>query len=117
MATIMAGLACGEPSPLAWEILRDASDMFFSCPDWVAAKGMRLLGNPLDDDARIISGESGAVTAGLLAALLTKDSLGEARSALGLDRESRVLLFSTEGATDPLNYRRIVWDGTYPAED
>ena len=117
MATIMAGLACGEPSPPAWELLRDYSEMFFSCPDWVAANGMRLLGNPLAEDPRIISGESGAVTAGLLAALLTADSLRDARAALRLGRNSRVLLFSTEGATDPENYRRIVWNGAYPAEE
>ena len=117
MATIMAGLACGEPSPPAWELLRDYSEMFFSCPDWVAANGMRLLGNPLAEDPRIISGESGAVTAGLLAALLTADSLRDARAALRLGRNSRVLLFSTEGATAPENYRRIVWNGAYPAEE
>jgi diaminopropionate ammonia-lyase len=70
MTTIMAGLACGEPNRIAWELLRDYSDVFFSCPDWVAAKGMRMLGNPLNNDPCIISGESGAVTAGLLAALM-----------------------------------------------
>ena len=117
MATIMAGLACGEPSPPAWELLRDYSDMFFSCPDWVAANGMRLLGNPLPEDPRIISGESGAVTAGLLVALLTADSLRDARAALRLDRDSRILLFSTEGATDPDNYQRIVRNGAYPTEE
>ncbi len=115
MTTIMAGLACGEPNPIAWELLRDYSDVFFSCPDWVAAKGMRMLGNPLKDDPRVISGESGAVTTGLLAALMKNDDLEDARAALGLDRNSRVLLISTEGDTDPMRYRSIVWDGEYPS--
>lgn len=115
MATIMAGLACGEPNTISWEVLRDYSDMFFSCPDWVAAKGMRLLGNPLDDDRRVVSGESGAVTAGVLPALLTSDYLKEARDTLGLDENSQILLFSTEGDTDPRKYRSIVWDGEYPS--
>lgn len=115
MATIMAGLACGEPNRIGWEVLRDYSDLFFSCPDWVAANGMRILGNPLNDDPRVISGESGAVTAGLLTALLKKDDLRDARTALGLDKNSRVLLISTEGDTDPDKYRRIVWNGEYPS--
>jgi diaminopropionate ammonia-lyase len=115
MTTIMAGLACGEPSRIAWELLRDYSDVFISCPDWVAAKGMRMLGNPLHDDPRVISGESGAVTTGLLAALMKSDYLEDARAALGLDQNSRVLLISTEGDTDPAKYRSIVWDGEYPS--
>ncbi|HML33055.1 diaminopropionate ammonia-lyase [Sporomusa sphaeroides] len=115
MPTIMAGLACGEPNTISWEILRDYSHMFFSCPDWVAAKGMRLLGNPLAGDDKIISGESGAVPAGLLAQLLLCPCLAEAKAKLGLNEKSQVLLISTEGDTDPDKYRSIVWDGEYPS--
>lgn len=114
LATIMAGLACGEPNVQAWNILRDYSEMFVSCPDWVAARGMRMLGNPLGNDPRIISGESGAVTAGLLSALMLDERLREAREVLQLNEDSNVLLFSTEGDTDPESYRAIVWDGKYP---
>lgn len=115
METIMAGLACGEPNIIGWDILRDSSDMFVACPDWVAAKGMRILGNPLPGDPTVISGESGAVTTGLLWALLCDPSLEKAREALELDATSRILLFSTEGDTDPLRYREIVWDGVIPS--
>jgi diaminopropionate ammonia-lyase len=115
LATIMAGLACGEPNPLAWDILRRHSQTFVSCPDWVAALGMRLLGAPLPGDPRIISGESGAVTAGLLLALTRDAGLEALRRQLGLGAGSRILLFSTEGDTDPDSYRRIVWDGQYPS--
>jgi diaminopropionate ammonia-lyase len=108
LATIMAGLACGEPNPVAWSLLRDGADVFFSCPDAVAAAGMRLLGNPLGGDPRVTSGESGAVTAGLLMALLREEELGEARAALALDEKAHVLLVSTEGDTDPESYRRIL---------
>ncbi|MEN6564797.1 MAG: diaminopropionate ammonia-lyase [Veillonellales bacterium] len=114
MATIMAGLACGKPNPIGWEILRDHSEMFFSCPDEVTAKGMRLLGNPLGSDSRVISGESGAVTAGLLAFLLEAGGLREAKDSLEIDEDSQILLISTEGDTDPAKYRSIVWDGVYP---
>lgn len=115
MATIMAGLACGEPNRIGWEVLRDCSDMFFSCPDEVAAKGMRLLGNPLGTDNRVISGESGAVTAGLLALLLEREDLLDIKNSLGLNEDSHILLISTEGDTDPAKYRSIVWDGEYPS--
>lgn len=114
MPTIMAGLACGEPNPTAWRILRDYSDAFFSVPDEVTAYGMRLLGNPAGDDPRIISGESGAVPAGLLAILCTRRELAKAGRLFGLGPQSRILLISTEGDTDPAAYRRIVWEGAYP---
>lgn len=113
--TIMAGLACGEPNLIGWRILRDYSNMFISCPDEIAAKGMRILGNPLGRDSKVISGESGAVTTGLLWALTNDERLSAARTALGLNEHSHILLFSTEGDTDPVKYRRIVWDGEVPS--
>jgi len=76
---------------------------------------MRLLGNPLGTDSRVISGESGAVTAGLLAMLLEKGGLIHGKNSLGLDKNSQILLISTEGDTDPEKYRSIVWDGAYPS--
>jgi len=115
MATVMAGLACGEPNPIGWNILRDYSDMFVSSPDWVAAKGMRVLANPLLGDPKVISGESGAVTTGLLSAIMIDDSFKEAREVLQLDKTSHVLVFNTEGNTDPFKYRSIVWDGELPS--
>ncbi len=115
MPTIMAGLACGEPNTIGWKVLRDYSKAFISCPDWVAARGMRLLGNPLKGDKRVISGESGAVTAGLISAIMTRDDMQELKKALKLDENSRVLLFSTEGDTDPVRYREIAWDGDFPS--
>ncbi len=116
MPTIMAGLACGEPNTLGWDILRNHVKVFVSCPDWVAARGMRVLGAPLSGDPRVISGESGAVGAGLVDTIMTDESYAGLREAIGLDETSSVLLFSTEGDTDPVNYRKVVWDGAYPAE-
>ena len=115
MDTIMAGLACGEPNPIAWNILQDYADHFISCPDWVAAQGMRILGDPVRDTERVVSGESGAVTAGLVKELMTRPELAQLKEQIGLDKTSRVLCFSTEGDTDQANYRRIVWDGAYAA--
>jgi len=116
MATIMAGLACGQPNETGWSILRDNGELFFSCPDEVTAHGMRVLGNPIGEDSRIISGESGAVTMGLLSLLLTDPKLQAAKKQLGLDETSQILLISTEGDTDPDAYRKIVWDGLYSNE-
>ena len=115
MQTIMAGLACGEPCTIGWEILRDHADHYVSMPDCVAAKGMRVLGNPLGSDPRVISGESGAATLGFVTELLTNPALEEMRCEIGLDADSRILCFSTEGDTDRENYRRIVWDGLFPS--
>lgn len=108
--TIMAGLACGEPNPQGWNILWDYCDMFISCPDYIAAKGMRILGNPLGVDPRVVSGESGAVTTGILYEILKNENLTELREQLKLNQDSAILVFSTEGDTDPVNYRKIVWD-------
>ena len=114
MNTIMAGLACGEPNTIGWEILRNLSDMAISCHDWVSAYGMRVLGNPLGNDERVISGESGALPGGIASLIMTSDKLLPIREALCIDETSRILVFSTEGDTDPEKYRGIVWDGEYP---
>lgn len=111
MQTIMAGLACGEPNTISWDILKNHTDTFVSCPDWVAVKGMRMLAAPLKGDIPVVSGESGAVTLGLLAAIMTMDEYKELKNTLALDENSKVLLFSTEGDTDPERYKSIVWDG------
>lgn len=110
MQTIMAGLACGEPNTIGWEVLKNHSTAFVSCPDWVSAKGMRILGNPLKGDEKVTSGESGAVTTGLLYEIMTNEDYKDLKDALELDENSRVLLFSTEGDTDPEKYREIVWN-------
>lgn len=114
MDTIMAGLACGEPCSIGWEILKEYGDNFISCPDYVAAQGMRILGNPVKGDESIISGESGAVTFGCVAEIMRNPVLAQWRENLKLNEDSRVLCFSTEGDTDREGYRSIVWDGTFP---
>lgn len=111
MQTIMAGLACGEPNVLSWDILKNHADTFVACPDWVAAKGMRMLAAPLKGDPQVISGESGAVPFGLLACIRKREEYKALREHLRLDEQAKVLLFSTEGDTDPDRYRSIVWEG------
>ena len=115
LQTIMAGLACGEPNTISWEILRNHAGFFVSCPDWVAAKGMRMLGAPCKGDPQVVSGESGAVGMGLAAALMEDNTYRELREAIGLGKDSKVLIFSTEGDTDPENYRKVMWNGANPS--
>lgn len=110
--TIMAGLACGDPSPLGWQMLRQLTDAYLVVPDYIAAKGMRMYANPIGTDPKVISGESGAVTLGALAAILHYDQLKDLKEALKLDEQSHVLCISTEGDTDPVHYRQVVWDGS-----
>ncbi len=113
MPTIMAGLACGEVNITGFEVLKNYSKVFVSAPNYVAANGMRILGNPLNGDDKVISGESGAVTLGLVYELMTNPEYKELKESIGLDENSKVLLFSTEGDTDPDKYREIVWEGSY----
>lgn len=101
--TIMAGLSCGEPSRLAWKLLAPGVDAFMAIPDALAESAMRDLA-----EDRIVGGESGvAGLAGLMAA--SQDAA--MREALRLTGTSRVLVFGTEGATDPEIYARIVGRG------
>ena len=104
----MAGLNCGTPNLFTWPVLRDFAAQFAKCPDWVAELGMKTLAHPLAQDPRVVSGESGAVSAGLLVALLTMEAWQGYKDAMHLGPDSEILLFSTEGDTDPVNYARIV---------
>lgn len=116
MPTIMAGLACGEANTVSWDILRNHADAFISCPDWVSANGTRIYGSPLRGDKQIISGESGSVSMGLLHTIMTDQKYAELKDALKLDKNSEVLLISTEGDTDPDRYREITWEGLYGSD-
>src|SRR5690625_151412 len=113
MNSIMAGLNCGEPNVRAFRILNQYGYASFSCTDPLAALGMRVLGNPLGTDEKIISGESGAIPLGLLF-YLQKYADSEAVKALQLDEKSRVLIINTEGDTDEEHYLDVVWKGLYP---
>lgn len=114
LITIMAGLACGEANTISWKILKDKTSFFVSLPDFAAARAMRILAAPLKGDEAVTSGESGAAgLAGLLEAL-TNPEHEDFRKALKLDKNSKVLVFSTEGDTDPDWYHRLVWDGEFP---
>jgi diaminopropionate ammonia-lyase len=72
---------------------------------------MRMLAAPIKGDTAITSGESGAAPFGALAAIMTLDDLKDLRKELGLDKNSKLLVFSTEGDTDPIRYKNIVWKG------
>ncbi|MCP4351839.1 MAG: diaminopropionate ammonia-lyase [Desulfobacterales bacterium] len=112
--TIMAGLACGEPSTLSWEILRDIPSGYISCDNFVAANGMRILANPVPGDALVESGESGAVGVGLMDLLANHSDFKAMKQDLEIGPDSTLLCFNTEGATDPVNYQEIIWRGKYP---
>ncbi|MFP3918443.1 diaminopropionate ammonia-lyase [Lysinibacillus telephonicus] len=114
MDTIMAGLACGEPSTLGWEILSDYADAFLSCSDNIAAQGMRILAAPIKDDPKVISGESGAVGVGAVSEILRRSKYSSLKEQLNINSDSKILFFSTEGDTDADHFKKVVWDGAYP---
>ena len=103
--SLMAGLACGETSPLAWQILQPCIDDFMTVSDESAAHAMRCLAYPTADDIPMVSGESGAAG---LAGLQTVLSDVAVAQSLGIDATSRILLISTEGATAPSVYYECV---------
>ncbi len=107
--TIMAGLACGEPSLLAWQILEAVADDFLTIPDAAAVETMRLLAFPPAEDPPLVAGES--AVAGLAAVLLARRR-SDLAAALELREDSRVLLIGSEGATDPETWAHLV--GTAP---
>lgn len=111
MPTIMAGLCCGEPNITSWDILKNHVTAFLAVNDDVARRGMRMLAAPFKGDPQVVSGESGAATFGALATIMKDESYRELRLELGLNQDSKVLMFSTEGDTDPDRYKTIVWEG------
>ena len=100
----MAMLDCHEPSLVAWRILIRIADAFMLVEEEDAVGAMRRLASPADGDSPVISGESGAAG---MAGLLKLISNSEARDAAGLGPSSEILLFSTEGATDPGIYEAL----------
>lgn len=104
--TVMAGLNCGIPSVSAWEIIRNAADAVIAVDDRDAMDAMKMLYS--NEGGRIISGESGAAGLAGLLRLSGDPALRPVRKHIGLNKESRILLFNTEGDTDPENYRDII---------
>ena len=99
--SVMAGLACGETSPLAWRFLRPAVDDFMTISDDDAVSAMRILAAGSDTDVPIVAGELGvAGLTGLIVLLQDEQPAGE----VGLDGSSCVLFVNTEGATAPATY-------------
>ncbi len=106
--TLMAGLNCGTASLLAWNILKSSVDLFLAIPDDYAIKAMQNLYFPFKNDTQIFAGESGAAGLAGLLALSSDPSLEKVKEALGLNEKSRVLVFNTEGVTDPDSFEELI---------
>lgn len=102
LETVMGGLSCGLASAPAWRVLDAAADAFLAIEDARAIEAMRVLA---DGEPPVVAGESGAAGLGGLLAVAAEEGI---RRQLGLDGSSRVMLFGTEGDTDPDLYRRLV---------
>ena len=115
LKTIMAGLACGKPCTLGWKELRACASAYLRIQESVAATGVRVLSSPLEEDPRILAGESGAAPIGAVIALLADPNLSEIKNKLQLNKSSKILCFLTEGVTDRKSFLEIVWEGKYPS--
>ena len=105
--TIMAGLRCGEVSPIAWPVISESADAFVSIDDEQCGSAMRILAHPSGGDPVVTAGAAGACGLSGLLAILQDVRLRSVRGASGLNTQSRVLAINTEGATDPEGYSRI----------
>lgn len=114
LQSVMAGLNCGLPSLGAWPLIQAGTSVFVAIDDSYAEAAMCRLFRPLGQDPKIVAGESGAAGLGGLMALCLEAELDAVRSRLALDHRATVLVVNTEGATDPLNFQRIVGDFPYP---
>jgi diaminopropionate ammonia-lyase len=101
--SIMAGLCCGVPSLVAWPMISKGIDVFVAIDDEWAREAMRELAK-----AGIVSGETGSAGLAGLLALQGTEEAETSRKVLNLTPESHVVVISTEGATDPETYKRIV---------
>jgi threonine dehydratase len=105
----MAGLACGEASPLAWRFLGPLADYFLTISDDAAVSAMRLLAAGARSDMPLLAGESGAAGLAGLIDLIGDDATSR---RVGVDAASRILLINTEGATAPDVYARLVGESS-----
>ena len=105
--TMMAGLACGMPSLVAWPVLKRGVTLFISVEDRFAAEAMRRLYFPAVGDPRIISGEAGAAGLAGLIALCGAAEFATARKRLGISSDTLVLVLNSEGGTDPVNFAKV----------
>lgn len=103
--TIMAGLSCGEPSEMAWEILAEEASDYLTIPDQLVGPVVRMLACPKGTDTPLQAGESAVAGLCALLAARQKPSLSE---QLCLDAHSRVLIIGTEGITDDEIYHQIM---------
>jgi diaminopropionate ammonia-lyase len=110
--TMMAGLNCGIPSLSAWDIIRNGADISIKIKDNYAIDAIKQLYNPIGNDEQIISGESGAAGLAGFLAIMHKPSLLKVKETLNLSANSNILFFNTEGATDPINFNKIVGDNS-----
>jgi diaminopropionate ammonia-lyase len=93
--SIMSGLNCGLPSPLAWPIVSRGTNLFATVSDDRVRMAMRNLAS-----VGVRAGECGA--AGLAGVDLLREQQLLPRGT------SNILLISTEGATDLAAYEKIV---------
>jgi diaminopropionate ammonia-lyase len=105
--TMMAGLACGMPSLVAWPILKRGVTLFVSVEDRFAAEAMRRLYFPASGDPRIVSGEAGAAGLAGLMAMCGATEFADARKRLGISSDTSVLVVNSEGDTDAVNFAKV----------
>ena len=108
LKTIMAGLNCGIPSKSAWNIIKNGCDGVVKITDNEVKSAIRLFYNPTGKDSQITSGESGAAGLAGLIKCLNDIKAKNLNKHIDLNKNSRILLFNTEGDTDRDSFLKII---------
>lgn len=106
--TLMECLRCGEASSIALPVITTAADAFVAIDDEWCAQAMQRFAWPNANDPALVVGASGAGGMAGLLAILKDERLLALRAQSGLNAFSRVFVVTTEGATDPELYNRVI---------
>lgn len=103
--TVMAGLSCGEPSSVAYDILKELTDLAITISDDQVASWMRGMAYGTISGEKITAGECAVPGLIGLCAVIRSPDLAK---HLELGEKSRIAVIGCEGATDPEIYAELV---------
>ena len=103
--SLMGGMSCGEVSLVPWEILKNSVKYCISLPDDDIAKTMKLLGNAIFSNEKIIAGENSAPGVISLIASCEDEKI---KDKLELNKDSNILVIGCEGDTDQEMYQKLI---------
>ncbi len=106
--TIMAGLNCGTPSTIAWNLIKVGANVSIKIDDEYSVQAIKELYYSNGTDEKIVSGESGAAGLAGFLAIMKEDDFIPLRKELNINEKTNILFINTEGATDIEAFKKII---------